>query len=119
MTLKIGDRIDVYRNLRSGNFSIRKNGIVELRSDGILLIDPSFIVSKSGRERVLRVKQKNVHAVVRGTYAGCKMRVDTSSMKEGYYNPYRTRTFVDRETEYPLSTAKEAYFYANKVYYKK
>jgi hypothetical protein len=117
MDLQVNDRVDVYRNLRSGNFSIRKNGIVQCRADEILMSDVVFKVSQKSRERVLREKQKNVHAIVRGIYKGHGVKRDDSMMKQAYYNPYKVETFVDIDEKTPLTEASEAYLKENKVFY--
>ena len=59
-------QVDVYRNLRKNTFSIRHKGKVIGHSNRILMTNCSFIVSQKGRERVLRERRKNVHAIIRG-----------------------------------------------------
>jgi hypothetical protein len=115
--LQINDKVDVYRNLNKGNFSIRKRGKVLLVTDKILLRDVSFVVSEKGRQRVLRNKQKNVHAVVRGIYLGNEVEKDNTIMNEAYYDPYKVETFVNIDDKEPLLNAREVYLKENKIYY--
>lgn len=116
MSLKFGDTVDVYRNLRTKNFSIRKDGIVEHRADSILLFKPTFMVSKKGRERVLNDKRKNVHAIVRGNYIGCDINLPFNLMSKGHYDPYIYETFIGEEGQ-PLLTASVAFFNGKNLYY--
>jgi hypothetical protein len=61
--------VDVYKNLHKDTWSIRsvKTGRVIGHSDLLLLADAEFIVRPGGRNRVLKERRKNVHAVVRGS----------------------------------------------------
>jgi len=54
----------IYRNLRKNCFSIRYKGKVIAHETDIIASQVSFKVSEAGRQRVLRTKQKNVHAVI-------------------------------------------------------
>jgi len=64
-----------------------------------MLEDVSLVVSQAGRQRVLRTKQKNVHAFIRG-----KVKNDWTIDRELYYiryNPYRWNSFV-LDNEQPI-----------------
>lgn len=117
MTLSVGDKVEVYRNLRTDNFSIRKDGIVHDRADEVIISNAVFSVGQKSRERVIKERRKNVHAVVRGIYKGSGIEVDINTMNEGYYNPYETKTFVDKESNLPLSEASKVYLKEGKVFY--
>ena len=83
-----GDKVDVYWNSREEEWSIRSREKQDYRkviftTPFTVLLDPTFIVSVSGRQRVLRTGHKNVHAVVRGTLAG-------QQDSEFLWNDYRT-----------------------------
>jgi hypothetical protein len=69
-------KVFVYRNLRRGCLSVRdtKTRRVIAHVDEIFLRDVKFKVSKAGRERVLKEKQKNVHAGVEGNIIGLYRR---------------------------------------------
>lgn len=103
--LKIGEAVKVYRNLHTGKLSVQGQTPVGWRIiahvDAINLVDAKFVVNESGRQRVLREKQKNVHAVVHGT-------VGTPGSKTGIpvtYNPYKYSSFVFLADEKPVYTA--------------
>lgn len=106
-------KVEVYRNLHNGMLSIRdaKTKHVVGHADRVTLSDVSFHVSESGRQRVLRERKKNVHAVVRGnllTYmfgGGFKGRSLTPYIKyngeqfamsdtQVKYNPYKYDSFM-------------------------
>ena len=96
-------KVEVYRNLNNGRLSIRdaKTKLVIGHADRVKLLDVTFHVSQAGRERVLREKRKNVHAVVRGYMVsalfgeGYKGR----SLLEyvGYGDPMRVRSYHEVE----------------------
>ena len=84
----------VYRNLHTGLWSI-KQGVVRFHANCIFLKVASFIVNEKGRQRVLREKQKNVHAYVQGYICD---RPDYFTVDgdwyEVTYNPYKYQHFV-------------------------
>ena len=129
-------KVDVYRNLHNGLYSIKARsgifkGLVVAHARQVWLDDVEFVVSEAGRARVLREKKKYVHAFVRGTLSsfegfdrcppsefkgvGCypDMEPDYIDMMGlGYnftYNPYAYSTFIDRDKETELHTAASAF----------
>jgi len=115
-------KVKVYRNLRPTKevkaalgdkpiFSVKaKNSLTKRwrvvdRVTEITLIDPVFIVSKKGNERVRKEGRKNVHAVIHGTrMSGCDKDAQKSknTKSEWYritYNPYKHRDFVLADDE--------------------
>ena len=117
-------KVKVYRNLRPTKevkaalgdkpiFSVKaKNSLTKRwrvvdRVTEITLIDPVFIVSKKGNERVRIEGRKNVHAEIHGTrMSGCdkdaqKSKNENSEWYRITYNPYKHRDFVlaDDESE--------------------
>jgi hypothetical protein len=81
-----------------------------------------FVVGQKARERVLREKSKNVHAFVRGEVSA--VNDDVPDVRDGSwrvakYNPYKYSTFVDSETEEPVTSASEAVLASStSVYYR-
>ncbi len=104
-------RVEVYFNLHKYIWSVRlcKTGRVMLHTDEVHIDNPTFVVRKAGRERVLREGKKNVHAFVRGDMTVFN---DFDSDYLGYslvsYNPYKWDTFVDVEGVRPVLSAKRA-----------
>ena len=109
--LVIGDRVQVYRNLHKTDgghvwFSIKRGGVVVAHTTRVAIRDVEFRVNEKGRQRVLREKKKNVHALVTGCFWG----IGECGTVDGsfYYNPYNCETFVDADGE-PLSRVRRAY----------
>lgn len=86
----------------------------------VALTDVTFAVQPAGLARYRKLGQKNVHAFVRGTVVGTngvQEQPKKRGMREAYYNPSCTDTFVDRQSGKPLYKARAAYMVGNKVYY--
>ena len=111
--LNQGDRVEVYRNLHNGTFSIRRNGKVVKHLENwmtLRLVDVKFAVQPAGREKVRREGKKNVHAFIRGTYLAPSTFPHTTSEFKAKctewvtYNPYQndhfTATVTDPETTF-------------------
>jgi hypothetical protein len=115
-------KVKVYRNLRPTKevkaalgdkpiFSVKaKNSLTKRwrvvdRVTEITLIDPVFIVSEKGNERVRKEGRKNVHAEIHGTrMSGCdkdaqKSKNENSEWYRITYNPYKHRDFVLADDE--------------------
>lgn len=91
----------------------------------VLMEDVKFAVQPSGLKRFREQGQKNVHAFVRGTLVDTTanqptgIRASCKQLREAYYNPAKTDTFVDKQTGEPLHEAKIAVLLGTKVYYSK
>ena len=95
----------VYYNLHKHCLSIMLKGKVLEHSSEFFLRDVEFRVSQAGRSRVLREKQKNVHAFV------CGHRDDgwpIHGERKVTYNPYKYKSFVYADTKRPVYKAKWA-----------
>jgi|APAga8741244001_1050109.scaffolds.fasta_scaffold61668_1 hypothetical protein len=112
-------RVFVYYNLHKKVFSIKSlegktKGKVIAHANEVMLRNCIFKVNEKNRLRVLKTRQKNVHAGVIG-YLSL-----TSSMKKGSqevtYNPYFYSSFVDCRTKSPIHSAKSAYLINKKIY---
>ena len=100
---------EVYYNLRKKLFSIRIKGKVKNHTNNVVIHNPKFVVQQGGRKRVLKTKQKNVHAFVRGTYVG-NIGIDFDhSLRKAYYNPYYSSTFIDAVLGTPIHEAEYAW----------
>jgi hypothetical protein len=81
-------------------------GRVIAHKDVIYLKDCKFKVSEVGRKRVLREKQKNVHAFVEGEESSLKETIGEQTplvnllleYRKATYNPYKSGFFIDAET---------------------
>jgi len=83
-----------------------ETGRVIQHLSAVYLKNCTFKVSQAGRQRVLREKRKNVHAMIVGDLVTLNDRFpqDKAAFRHVYYNPYKVSTFVDRETQEPLKS---------------
>lgn len=106
---KLPEKVFVYRNLKFKHrpvYSVRdvKTGRVVAHAESITLKDVEFVVGQRGRERVIREKSKNVHAGFRGRPTSKVVNVT----KEITYNPYKYKSFIERDGEVPIYKASFA-----------
>ena len=98
-TLHHGDRVEIYRNLHNGTFSVRRDGKVVRHIENfeiLRLTDAKFAVQPAGRAKVIREKKKNVHAFIRGTVdtiGGYLGQAPPHEIFEVSYNPYKSDNF--------------------------
>lgn len=121
-TVEIREQVDVYWNINKKIFSVKScsTGKVIMYTDELNLQDAKFVVREAGRQRVLRDKQKNVHAFVRGYIVAhstwqkkCFKR--HTEVRGARYNPYTNDSFVDKETGEALDNASIVKLYTNKA----
>lgn len=102
----------VYYNLHKKTFSIQYKGLVIAHADYVKLNNVEFRVRQGGMEKVRAEMSKNVHAFVIGdlvdfiAYPSTDIPSATSS-KSITYDPYKYDTFVYRDTEEPVTSARE------------
>ena len=108
----------VYRNLRTGNWSLRNTstGLVYGHKDTVFLVRANPKVSQAGRKRVLEDRQKNVHAGILGTVihtssglADHQSVIEARGYREITYNPYKYSSFVYKDTEEPVEPLEDGY----------
>ena len=113
-------KVDVYFNLHKKCLSIKKtHGRVIQHAQEVELKNVRFIVSQSGRERVLREKRKNVHAVVRGELIWSSENIDKASTEYKdvvTYNPYKYSSFVMAQDESPVYNSVKVLIQGRKIY---
>jgi len=114
--------VSIYRNLHNGLISIKSasSGLVLGHAQSVDVAWADFVVNESGRQRVLRDKQKNVHAYVKGLllntsgfkpYKGRSIgpvygALDTIHKATVVsYNPYKAPHFVIKGTSDKVSKA--------------
>lgn len=108
----IGKRVMVYYNLHKHTFSVTYKSKVILHADYVKLGDVEFRVRKGGKEKVRTEKSKNVHAFVIGELLDycqfpCEKMPSDDDNKVVTYNPYKYDSFVYKDSEEPIYTAKE------------
>jgi hypothetical protein len=82
---------------------------VILRSDEVYVLGAKFIVSQTGRERVIREKCKNVHAGVRGQLSD-SLPTSLDGWLRVTYNPYHHSSFVFADSGETILDASEVFF---------
>lgn len=107
--LSIGDKVEVYWNLHKKCYSVRHDGRVVMHTNKLALRDVRFSVQPAGRQKVIANKQKNVHAFVRGLYAGKNFAEFSDCGTLATYNPYKYDSFVDVETQKPIYNCEKAF----------
>ena len=105
-------RVRVYRNLHKECFSIQHHtkGVgwrLLHHKKKLYLEDCKFIVQKGGRNRVLKEKQKNVHAYIEGNYFDEPQ--EGSVYVSPYYNPYEFEHFVTFDDRRKLEKGENVY----------
>ena len=111
-------QVRIYRNLHKKLYSVQEKvdgrWKVVGHTNNINLVNATFKVSEAGRQRVLREKRKNVHAVIIGERwpfipkAFC-------FRDEVTYNPYKAAHFIIKDGELPLDKAKYVQIVDGKV----
>ncbi len=93
-------RVQVYYNIRRGDYSVRQSGRVIDHVDCILLRDVRFNVATAGRDKVRATGVKNVHATVSGYTAfltdctNLQSILKDSNCDYVAYNPFKYDSFV-------------------------
>ena len=115
------ERVEVYRNLHKNCFSVRaltgenKGKVIDPVQE-ITLKDVKFAVQPAGRKRVLKEKQKNVHAFIRGIPTEEPLEPSLMWDKAPYsvrYDPYVNESFI---MKYPQWTEESMKFLYEDVY---
>lgn len=107
-------KVRIYFNLHRGGWSIQCAKTRRVLNVGTkvvtcALVNARFVVSESGRQRVLKEKRKNVHAVVEGDLSDFKLvGYGLHNVEESVkvtYNPYHGSTFYRKDDLTPVRFA--------------
>jgi hypothetical protein len=96
--------VKVYRNLRAKCWSIKQGTKVVSHQQTLVLKKVTFKVSEKGRQRVLKEKQKNVHAYVCGSWMQQEY-LNSQLMIQIKYDPYKQDTFFRVDDNSPIKKA--------------
>lgn len=116
-------RIQVYWNIHKNKWSIRSSQLKRVigHADQVALVNVSARVSERGRKRVIREKRKNVHAYLEGTLERSESlsqdlyrSLTPVTGREITYNPYKSGSFIYRDTGEEFRESKIAVLEANK-----
>lgn len=109
----------LYRNLHTNTFSVQHKQKVIDHPVSCIMFDVKFKVSQKGRNKVLKTRQKNVHAKISGTsYSTIPSKQDLRDHIEVFYNPYYTEFFCDASGSEILS-AEYAICIDNRIFIKR
>lgn len=105
MVLQVGMVVRVHKNLHRKCWSVldAKSRRLIAHVTEITLGEVTFKVSEAGRRRVLRRRQRNVHANARGIVLSLTAAPLTTSIR---YNPYEAGTFLNNRGEAVVAAAK-------------
>ena len=109
--IDFNQKVEVYKNLHNGLFSVRQNGLVVAHVESIVLSYPKIKVNEKGRQKVIKDKAKNVHAFLVG-FPNCVNKCFTIDDKHAItYNPYKYKTFVYKNGLHDVRPSND-----NKIY---
>jgi len=101
--------IKVYKNLHKDCYSVKQGTLVVAHAERLCLRDVTFKVNEKNRQKVIKTKQKNVHAFIEGFYdtSGMGTTAERNDLPvKVYYNPYKTNTFINKQYNKPLKVAR-------------
>lgn len=107
-----GRTVKVHRNLQNGLWSITFANKVVAHAPTVHLANVTFPVSQAGRQRVLRERQKNVHAYAQGTYC----RQGGAACVPISYDPYASGYFFTTADKKPVYLAEQVSLSEGKAY---
>jgi hypothetical protein len=99
---------EIYYNINKRIFSIRakKTPVSYAR---IVKVDlPKFVVRQGGRAAVLRDRQKNVHAFIKGEMQELDTLPNVKGLRKISYDPYKFGYFFCVNTNEPIDAAQFA-----------
>ena len=114
--------VRVFKNFKHGCYSIMQRGVVKASAKQVRLSGVVFRVREAGRQRALREQRRNVHAFAVGLLVDFVHPDETRTMEPmagrgAFYDPLRFPSFVDRETQAPITTVSLAHFDEHGVVY--
>lgn len=95
--IDFNQKVEVYKNLHNGLFSVRQNGLVVAHVETIALSYPRIKINEKGRQKVIRDKAKNVHAFLVGFPNSVNKGFTNDGKHAITYNPYKFKTFVYKD----------------------
>ena len=96
-TINTDKPVMVYKNLNNGLFSIKQAGLVVAHVESVTLSDVIFKVNQAGRNRVLKERQKNVHAFAIGLVESVNTINNTDGAVAVSYDPYKFDYFYFKQ----------------------
>lgn len=100
-------KVQVYKNLNRGDWSVRVGGKVIAPLREVTLAKVTFHVSEKARRRVIANQCREVHAWAIGEIVASQPIGERIAIT---YNPYRAGTFTERVSGEPVTSAAHVYF---------
>lgn len=101
-------RVQVYKNLRNGTWSVRSKGKVIAHLAECILADVTFRVSEKRRQAVIAKRCREVHAWAEGEVVEA-LPAEYAAVPVTY-NPYRCGTFTRRDSGAAVVAAAYVHF---------
>ena len=114
-TVTLGQKVEVYRNLHNGLFSIKdpNTGLVIAHGEDFTIKNAVVRYLPSGQQKALETKTRNVHAYITGELVKC----DTIVLRnEITYRPFIEQQFVYKKDGKEFIGAELVYFNKQKCY---
>ena len=107
--------VRVFKNWKLGCWNIMQDGCVVASARQVRLRGVEFRVRESGRQRMLRLGRRNVHAYAIGHLVEHVHPDDSRELapiagREVIYDPHRYASFVERDNGAPVAHAVSAQF---------
>lgn len=114
--------VRVFRNWKLGCYSIMQGGALKASASQVRLADVEFLVRESGRDRMLRLNRRNVHAYAIGrlvdyVHVDEERRLEPIAGRSVAYDPYRAPSFLDTQSHVRVGSARVADFHEHGVTY--
>ena len=99
---------EIYYNINKRVYSIRAKSMPVSYATLVRVDRPTFVVRAGGRAAVLRDRQQNVHAFVKGEMETLDVKPAIDGLKKVRYDPYQYGYFYDVHTHEPIYEAEYA-----------
>ena len=102
----LNKKVEVYRNLHTGGMSVRENAkprhVIDSDCRELIVENAEFVVQEATRLKVVREKQKQVHAFIKGIATNNNELINNKTKIEVTYNPYLYKKFIRKDTKEEL-----------------
>ena len=103
----LNKKVEVYRNLHTGGMSVRENAkprhVIDSDCRELIVENAEFVVQEATRLKVVREKQKQVHAFVKGIATNNNELINNKTK--------RTAEFLEQEKNLILGFLKSGPFF--------
>ncbi|MFC5449180.1 hypothetical protein ACFPOG_12990 [Paenibacillus aestuarii] len=117
--LEYGQIVKVYKNLNRDCFSIQdsRTGLVVAYASTVTVRNVVFRVQDGGRKKTIEINRRSVHAYLQGEFIAADEDMPVQTNRVGYYNPFKTETFIDEGTREIIRTTPLAHCQNHRVHF--